>query len=38
VWVLRKEGPVQFARIAMPLGDLNSKVTSSARRSNPMPR
>jgi CHAT domain-containing protein len=26
VWVLRKEGPVQFARIAMPLGNLNSKV------------
>ena len=27
VWVLRKEGPVQFVRIGMSLGDLNSKVT-----------
>ena len=27
VWVLRKEGPVQFARINMTLGDLNAKVT-----------
>jgi CHAT domain-containing protein len=27
VWVLRKDGPVQFARINMSLGDLNAKVT-----------
>jgi CHAT domain-containing protein len=27
VWVLRKDGPVQFARIDMKLGDLNAKVT-----------
>ena len=27
VWVLRKDGPVQFARIEMTLGDLNAKVT-----------
>jgi CHAT domain-containing protein len=26
VWVLRKEGPVQFARIDTKLGDLNAKV------------
>jgi CHAT domain-containing protein len=26
VWVLRKDGPVQFARIDMKLGDLNAKV------------
>jgi CHAT domain-containing protein len=26
VWVLRKEGPVQFARIDMKLGDLNARV------------
>jgi CHAT domain-containing protein len=26
VWVLRKEGPVQFARIDIKLGDLNAKV------------
>jgi CHAT domain-containing protein len=26
VWVLRKDGPVQFARIDMSLGDLNSRV------------
>jgi CHAT domain-containing protein len=26
VWLLRKEGPVQFARIDMSLGDLNSRV------------
>jgi CHAT domain-containing protein len=26
VWVLRKEGPVQFKRIDMKLGDLNAKV------------
>jgi CHAT domain-containing protein len=27
VWVLRKDGPVQFARIDTKLGDLNAKVT-----------
>ncbi|MBI3700196.1 MAG: CHAT domain-containing protein [Afipia sp.] len=27
VWVLRKDGPVQFARINMTVGDLNTKVT-----------
>jgi len=27
VWVVRKDGPVQFARIRMTLGDLNAKVT-----------
>jgi CHAT domain-containing protein len=27
VWTLRKDGPVQFARIRMTLGDLNAKVT-----------
>lgn len=27
VWVLRKDGPVQFARIDMKLGDINAKVT-----------
>jgi CHAT domain-containing protein len=27
VWVLRKSGPVQFARIDMTLGDINAKVT-----------
>lgn len=27
VWVVRKDGPVQFARIKMTLGDLNTKVT-----------
>jgi CHAT domain-containing protein len=27
VWVLRKDVPVQFARIDMKLGDLNAKVT-----------
>lgn len=27
VWALRKEGPVQFARIKMTVGDLNAKVT-----------
>jgi CHAT domain-containing protein len=27
VWVLRKNGPVQFARIDATLGDLNAKVT-----------
>lgn len=27
VWVVRKEGPVQFERIKMTLGDLNAKVT-----------
>jgi CHAT domain-containing protein len=27
VWVLRKDGPVQFARIDMKLGELNGKVT-----------
>jgi CHAT domain-containing protein len=26
VWVLRKEGPVQFARIDVKLGDLNARV------------
>jgi CHAT domain-containing protein len=26
VWVLRKDGPVRFARIDMKLGDLNAKV------------
>jgi CHAT domain-containing protein len=26
VWVLRKEGPIRFARIDMKLGDLNAKV------------
>lgn len=26
VWVLRKEGPVQFARIDLKLGDLNARV------------
>jgi CHAT domain-containing protein len=27
VWVLRKDGPVQFVRIGMKLGDINAKVT-----------
>ncbi len=27
VWVLRKEGPVQFARLNTRLGDINAKVT-----------
>lgn len=27
VWVLRKDGPVQFVRIDMKLGDINAKVT-----------
>jgi CHAT domain-containing protein len=27
VWVIRKEGPVQFARIDAKLGDINAKVT-----------
>ncbi len=27
VWVVRKNGPVKFARIRMTLGDLNAKVT-----------
>ena len=27
MWVLRKDGPVQFARIDMKLGDLNARVT-----------
>src|SRR5258708_6515022 len=27
VWVVRKDSPVQFARIRMTLGDLNAKVT-----------
>jgi CHAT domain-containing protein len=27
VWVLRKDSPIQFARIKMALGDLNAKVT-----------
>ncbi len=27
VWVLRKEGPVEFARINTRLGDINAKVT-----------
>jgi CHAT domain-containing protein len=27
VWVLRKEGPVQFARLNARLGDINAKVT-----------
>jgi CHAT domain-containing protein len=27
VWVVRKDSPIQFARIKMTLGDLNAKVT-----------
>jgi len=27
VWVLRKDSPIQFARIKMTVGDLNTKVT-----------
>ena len=28
VWVLRKDSPVQFARVRVTLGDLNAKVTT----------